>query len=159
MGRTGLFLHHHIPQAGPALDGGGVGAQGLDQPIGLQRRGSELEDERPHLGQRVLLQLAELDELLLRRLRVGPEQDLQGPEREALEPTMIKHAAQTPDHINPDYVPPTNAAANVVDNAMLSSKFEALKKQWEDGVIDDVTFQIKAEELGYSVDLVEESPI
>lgn len=83
----------------------------------------------------------------------------EGLEREALESAMVKHAAQTPGHINPDYVPPTNAAANVVDNAMLSSKFEALKKQWEDGVIDDVTFQIKAEELGYSVDLVEESPI
>lgn len=41
-------------------------------------------------------------------------------------------------------------------NSRLASEFESLKTQWENGEIDDVTFQIKAEELGFTVDLVSE---
>ena len=50
--------------------------QRLDQAVLLDVAGPELEDQRPHLGQRVALELAQRDELLGHLRRVLVEQEL-----------------------------------------------------------------------------------
>ena len=48
-------------QPGPALDRRGMGPQGMDEAVLLEAAWSQLEDERPHLCQGVLLKLAQHD--------------------------------------------------------------------------------------------------
>ena len=69
-------------QPDPALQGGAVGLEGTDQPVLLEVAGPQLEDERPHLGEGLALEVAQLAELRPRRGRVAVEQHLDGARHE-----------------------------------------------------------------------------
>ncbi len=56
-----------------------MGPQGLEQAVVLEVAGPELEDQRPHLGERLALEVAQRAELLLRRRRVAVDEQLRAP--------------------------------------------------------------------------------
>ena len=63
-------------QADPALHRRRVGPQGMDQAVLLEAARPQLEDQCPHLGQGIPLQVAQDADLLGRRGRITAQQDL-----------------------------------------------------------------------------------
>ena len=63
-------------QPEPALEGRRVGLERAHEAVLLQVPGPQLEDQRPHLGEGLALQLAQLGQLLAGRVRVAVQQHL-----------------------------------------------------------------------------------
>ena len=66
----------HDRQPDPALERGGVRPQRAGEPVLLEVAGTQLEDQRAHLGERLALEVAQLAELASGGVRVAVEQQL-----------------------------------------------------------------------------------
>ena len=74
-----------------ALERRHMGPQRLDEPVALEARRPQLEQERAHLGERLTLELAQLLELLERRLAVPGQQHLDGAGHEGHREQRLGH--------------------------------------------------------------------
>ena len=69
-------------QPDPALERGGVRPERVDEAVLLEVARPQLEDQRPHLGEGLALEVAQLGELVRRARRIAVEQQLHGPRHE-----------------------------------------------------------------------------